>query len=257
MAVRPASDDRSAGARPAVVAADAAFSDLAADRVRLVPGVEPYQPGQFCLSELPPLRAVPAGLTGMALLMAGGYADLDPDGPPGLGARVHAEFAVPVIGVAKSAFRTATHALPVLRGASARPLYVTAAGMPGPTRSRYAPGHAGQHRLQPPRQQTDTTPKIGHRVIAASHHGCAGRSCAAAGTPARPPPRAAGYPRASPRLPAPPTSRGRVCTGGTGFRHPQLEPRTVRIVSIYGRGPDGRLAAVRVYDDVEAPAGSR
>ena len=33
---------------------------------------------------------------------------------------------------------------------------------------------------------------------------CAGRSCAAAGLPARPPPRAAGHPRASPRLPAPP-----------------------------------------------------
>jgi hypothetical protein len=42
-----------------------------------------------------------------------------------------------------------------------------------------------------------------------------------------------------------------------GFRHPQLEPRTVRIVSIYERGPDGRLAAVRVYDDVEAPVGRR
>ena len=28
-------------------------------------------------------------------------------------------------------------------------------------RSRCAPGHAGQHRLPPPRQQTDTTPKIG------------------------------------------------------------------------------------------------
>ena len=36
----------------------------------------------------------------------------------------------PVIGVAKSAFRTATHAVPVIRGTSERPLYVTAAGMP-------------------------------------------------------------------------------------------------------------------------------
>ena len=32
--------------------------------------------------------------------------------------------------VAKSRFRTATHAVPVLRGSSARPLFVTAAGMP-------------------------------------------------------------------------------------------------------------------------------
>jgi len=47
-----------------------------------------------------------------------------------LGAHAHDEFGVPVIGVAKTAFRTATHAVPVLRGRSARPLYITAAGMP-------------------------------------------------------------------------------------------------------------------------------
>ena len=34
-----------------------------------------------------------------------------------------------MIGVAKSRFRTATHAVPVLRGSSVRPLFVTAAGM--------------------------------------------------------------------------------------------------------------------------------
>ncbi len=50
----------------AVVAADVAFCHLVADRVRLVPDVEPCQPGQFCLRELPPLRALPGGLTGMA-----------------------------------------------------------------------------------------------------------------------------------------------------------------------------------------------
>jgi deoxyribonuclease V len=39
----------------------------------------------------------------MTLLVVDGFADLDPDGGPGLGAHAHAEFAVPVIGVAKSA----------------------------------------------------------------------------------------------------------------------------------------------------------
>jgi deoxyribonuclease V len=47
-----------------------------------------------------------------------GYADLDPDGRPGLGA--YAEFGIPVIGVAKSPFRTATHILPVRRGSHER-----------------------------------------------------------------------------------------------------------------------------------------
>ena len=57
----------SGGARAAaVVAADAAFSRLAADRIALVPGAEPYQPGRFSLRELPPLHAVLDGLDQMA-----------------------------------------------------------------------------------------------------------------------------------------------------------------------------------------------
>jgi hypothetical protein len=56
-----------------------------------------------------------------ACAVAGGYADLDPGGRPGLSARAHAEFGIPVIGVAKSRFRTATHAVPVVRGSSGRP----------------------------------------------------------------------------------------------------------------------------------------
>jgi deoxyribonuclease V len=84
----------SEGARAAaVVAADAAFSRLVADRVALVPDVAPYQPGRFYLRELPPLRAVLDGLTSMALLVVDGYVDLDPDGRPGLGACAHAAFA--------------------------------------------------------------------------------------------------------------------------------------------------------------------
>jgi deoxyinosine 3'endonuclease (endonuclease V) len=89
----------SGGARAAaVVAADAAFSRLVAERTELVPDVAPYRPGQFYLRELPPMRAVLEGLSEMALLVVDGYADLDPDGKPGLGAHACAEFAVPVIG---------------------------------------------------------------------------------------------------------------------------------------------------------------
>jgi hypothetical protein len=40
------------------------------------------------------------------------------------------EFGIPVIGMAKSRFRTATHAVPVLRGSPVRPLFVTSSGMP-------------------------------------------------------------------------------------------------------------------------------
>ena len=85
-----------------------------------IPGAA-LPPGEFSLRELPPLRAVLGGLSGLGLLMVDGYADLDPSGRPGLGAHTHAEFGIPVIRVAKSRFRTATHAVPAMGilGASA------------------------------------------------------------------------------------------------------------------------------------------
>jgi deoxyribonuclease V len=119
------------GARAAaVLAADPAFAHVLAERTAVVPRVAPYRPGEFYLRELPPLRAVLDGLSGLGLLVVDGYANLDPGGRPGLGARAHAESGIPVIGVAKSRFRMATHAVPVVRGSSGRPLFITAAGMP-------------------------------------------------------------------------------------------------------------------------------
>jgi deoxyribonuclease V len=121
----------SGGARAAaVLATDASFARVVAERVTAVRDVLPYRPGEFYLRELPPLRALLASMELPRLVVVDGYADLDPDGSPGLGAYVRAEFGMPVIGVAKSPFRTATHAIPVLRGTSARPLLVTAAGLP-------------------------------------------------------------------------------------------------------------------------------
>jgi deoxyribonuclease V len=121
----------SGGARAAaVLAAGASFSVVVDERVVTVDDVLPYQAGVFYLRELPPLRAVLAGQDELRLVVVDGYADLDSNGSPGLGARLHAELGVPVIGVAKSAYRTATHAIPVLRGTSSRPLFVTAAGLP-------------------------------------------------------------------------------------------------------------------------------
>lgn len=121
----------SGGARAAaVLAAGPSFSRGVGERVVAVDDVLPYQPGAFYLRELPPLRAVLAGLDELRLVVVDGYADLDSRGSPGLGARLHAELGIPVIGVAKSPYRTATHAVPVLRGNSSRPLFVTAAGLP-------------------------------------------------------------------------------------------------------------------------------
>ncbi len=113
------------------------------------------------MRELPPLQTVLAGLAGMALLVVDGYVDLDPAGRAGLGAHAHAEFGVPVIGVAKSAFRPAAHAVPVLRGASARPLYVTAVGIPRGEAADLVRRMAGQYRLPDALRRADTLARHG------------------------------------------------------------------------------------------------
>jgi deoxyribonuclease V len=137
-----------ATSRAAMVAArDRRFSVSTSSRTAIVPAVAPYRPGEFYLRELPPLRAVIPPPGELALIVVDGYVDLDPGGRPGLGARVYAEFGVPVIGVAKTAFRTATHAAKVLRGQSSRPLYVTAAGMTVADATHLVSDMAGQFRI--------------------------------------------------------------------------------------------------------------
>ena len=145
----------------AVLAADAAFAHVLAERTAVVPRVAPYRPGQFYLRELPPLRAVLDDVSGLVLLVVDGYADLDPRGRPRLGARAHAEFGIPVIGVAKSPFRTATHAVPVVRGSSVRPLFVTAAGMPIADAAELVRRMAGRYRLPDALRRADTLARTG------------------------------------------------------------------------------------------------
>jgi deoxyribonuclease V len=153
---------RSGGARAAaVVTADAFFSQVLTERTAVVPEVPPYRPGEFYRRELPPLRAVLESIAGLALVVVDGYADLDPSGRPGLGGHVHAEFGIPVIGVAKSAFATATHAIPVLRGTSARPLFVTAAGMPRADAAELVRRMAGRFRVPDALRRADELARTG------------------------------------------------------------------------------------------------
>ena len=162
----------SGGARAAaVVAADAAFTHVLGEYTAFTPEVAPYQPGQFYLRELPPLRAVLHRIPGLSLLVVDGYADLDPDGRPGLGAHAHTEFAIPVIGVAKSAFRAATHAIAVRRGASARPVFVTAAGMPATDAASLVQNMAGRFRIPDALRRADTLARTGPpEATQTSHH---------------------------------------------------------------------------------------
>ena len=104
------------GARAAAApTADAAFAPVLAGPTAAVPRAAPCRPGVFSPREpRPGARSWPT-LSGPGLLAAGGHADLDPDGQPGLGTHVHAESGIPVTGVATSRFRTATRPVPVQR----------------------------------------------------------------------------------------------------------------------------------------------
>ena len=136
----------SGGARAALLLASGPdFADVTGERVAELPEVEPYEPGRFYRRELPPLRAVLAGVR-LSLLVVDGYVDLAPD-RPGLGAHCHAEFGVPVVGIAKTSFHGATHAIPVLRGAATKPVWVTAAGLPAAEAAGIVLAMAGAYRL--------------------------------------------------------------------------------------------------------------
>ncbi|MEV4536322.1 endonuclease V [Asanoa sp. NPDC049518] len=136
------------GARAAlVVATEPRFATLIEELTADVDTVPAYRPGFFFERELPAIRAVLATTAPIDVLVVDGYVDLDPDGRPGLGARVHEETNRPVVGVAKTAFRSATHAVPVIRGSGDRPLYVTAAGMKVDEAAALVSAMAGAHRI--------------------------------------------------------------------------------------------------------------
>jgi deoxyribonuclease V len=85
-----------------------------------------YAPGKFYQRELPYLLRALAGIAPELVIIDGNV--WLADHAPGLGARLHREIHVPVVGVAKNPFRGAP-ALAVMRGKSAKPLHVTAVGI--------------------------------------------------------------------------------------------------------------------------------
>ncbi|GAA2588548.1 endonuclease V [Winogradskya consettensis] len=146
------------GARAAlVVSSSTRFDDLVEERTAWLDTVADYQPGQFYLRELPALAAVLATTTPVDLLIVDGYVDLDPAGAPGLGAHVHEATGLPVIGVAKTEFHRATHAVPVLRGtATTKPLFVTAAGFDLADAAALVTAMAGPYRFPDALKRVDS-----------------------------------------------------------------------------------------------------
>ena len=128
------------------------WSDERSDRelVARVPSPAAYEPGQFYRRELPCLLAVLEPVReSLELVVIDGYVWLDANGRRGLGAHLHEALGgrVPVVGVAKTAFAGSTFAVAVLRGASRKPLHVTAAGIAADVAASHLRAMHGDHRI--------------------------------------------------------------------------------------------------------------
>ncbi|MGH3749819.1 MAG: endonuclease V, partial [Micromonosporaceae bacterium] len=130
-----------------VIASDLRFGGVESEHTAVLGSVAPYRPGAFFTRELPALRAVLADAGPLDLLVVDGYVHLDPYGRAGLGAHAHTEFGIPVIGVAKTWFNGASHAVEVRRGNAARPLYVTAVGVDPERAAEIVRQMAGPYRM--------------------------------------------------------------------------------------------------------------
>src|SRR5262249_44753209 len=91
------------------------------ERVGGIGEVAPYRAGAFFERELPCIVSVLSLVrTELGAVIVDGYVDLDANGAPGLGAHLHEHLgrSIPVIGIAKTAFRGGDFARKVLRGTS-------------------------------------------------------------------------------------------------------------------------------------------
>lgn len=95
-----------------------------------IESIEPYVAGEFYRRELPCLLAALEDInTSVDGIIVDSYVDL-PNRKPGMGRYLYGALdqTVPVIGVAKTEF-SGTDALPLLRGESEKPLFITAVGI--------------------------------------------------------------------------------------------------------------------------------
>ncbi|WP_205854764.1 endonuclease V [Piscinibacter defluvii] len=142
------------GAQSACVLADSWVSSAPSSaHVQTIDEVAPYEPGSFYKRELPCLLAVIHSLPEPpTYIVVDGYVWLPPAGLPGLGAHLYEALSgtIPVIGIAKRSFAGAQACrlvAPVLRGKSARPLFVTAVGINLPQAEIHVRELAGAHRI--------------------------------------------------------------------------------------------------------------
>jgi deoxyribonuclease V len=168
-----------------LAAIDVAYSDLSAHAAcilfdawdaccpsdaysRWTPLPRPYVSGRFSDRELPCLQHVLDLVPSLPeVILVDGYVWLDDAGTPGLGAFLFfmLERRSSVIGVAKTPYRGASHAVPVLRGTSRRPLWITAAGMDAGEAADRVKWMHGRSRIPTLLQIADSHARSGHEIL--------------------------------------------------------------------------------------------
>ena len=111
------------------------WKDANAEKVIMteIQDVAPYVSGQFYQRELPCLLALLEDVgDAVECIVVDGFVYLDGEQKPGLGKYLYdaLDGQIPVIGVAKSAFKDSPPDTALLRGNSQNPLYVTSVGIP-------------------------------------------------------------------------------------------------------------------------------
>ncbi len=133
-----------------VVINDWSDAATASEYVVHVTSFRDYQPGQFCLRQLPCIDAVLSVLpTSPTCIVIDGYVWLSDQDHPGLGKYLYDAMnqQIPVIGVAKNPFRGFDHAHELCRGSSDRPLYITSIGIPTAEAASNIAAMHGAHRF--------------------------------------------------------------------------------------------------------------
>lgn len=118
--------------------------------VRRIDRVAPYRPGRFFERELPCVMAVLELVPGRPhAVVIDGHVTLGKERRDGLGAHLFRALGctIPVIGVAKSAFVDTPPDTELLRGASAKPLYVTSMGIEAEAARACIRSMHGDHRM--------------------------------------------------------------------------------------------------------------
>jgi deoxyribonuclease V len=132
--------------------------------IETIANVNDYEAGAFYKRELPCIISLLAQIemANIEAIVVDSFVVLDDVGKLGLGGYLYEYLAqkIPVIGVAKTNFASLHQSkIALLRGGSARPLYITAAGIDLDLAAQHIKNMAGEHRIPMMLKQLDILTK--------------------------------------------------------------------------------------------------